>query len=85
MNNSTLFFVASTLRKLAWLILVVGVISSVIIGIPAATVWAKIGFLLGGIATSAVFFALLMAVASFLTLAIDNNEKLKEIAEKIGK
>ena len=85
MKNNTLLFVASALRKLAWMVLVVGVISSIIIGIPAATVWAKIGFVLGGMTTAAVFFALLMAVASFLTLAIDNNEKLKEIAEKINK
>ena len=85
MNNNTLFFVASGLRKLAWVVLVVGVVSSIVIGIPAATIWAKIGFVLGGMATAAVFSALLMAVASFLTLAIDNNEKLKEIAKKLDK
>jgi len=85
MKNNSLHFVASGLRKLAWVVLVIGVVSSIIIGIAAATVWAKIGLLLGGMATAAVFFALLMAVASFLTLSIDNNEKLKEIAEKINK
>ena len=85
MKNNTLLFVASGLRTLAWVVLVIGVVSSIIIGISAATVWAKIGFLLGGLATAAVFFALLMAVASFLTLAIDNNEKLKEIAKNLKK
>ena len=85
MDIKVLRLVAKSLWVLAWVVLAFGVISSVVISSGAATVVSRIGFLLGGLMTTAVFCVLMMAISNFLQLAIDNNERLKEILKKLKK
>lgn len=76
MNHKAANIIASSLWVIGWVVLGGGIIASVIIAISASTVAAKLGFLLGGLAVSAVMALMLMAVSKLLTLLISIDGKL---------
>ena len=80
MKHQTLRIVASCLKVLAWVVLTVGVLVSIIIGIAASTIITKVGFLLGGFALTAVYVLLLLAASKLIYLFIDIEQDLSEIA-----
>ena len=83
MKYQTLRIVAALLGILAWVVVVVGVITAIIIGVAAATVIAKIGLLLGGLVITAVYALMLLAASRFIYLFIDIEQDLSEIATLI--
>ena len=85
MKHQTLRVVASWFGKLAWVVAAIGVIASIIIGIAAATILAKIGFLLGGLLLTGIYVLILLAASRLLYLFIDIEESLNKIAALIRK
>jgi len=77
--------VASWFGKLAWVVAAIGVIASIIIGIAAVTILAKIGFLLGGLLLTGIYVLILLMVSRLLCLFIDIEENLNKIAALIRK
>jgi len=69
---------ASCLSVLTWVVIAVGVISSVFLGIRAATLQASITFLLGGFVLTAIYSIMLFAIAKLIYLFIDMKEDLSE-------
>jgi hypothetical protein len=80
MKYQTLRIVASCLGILAWVVIVVGVIVSIIIGMGAATAIAKIGFLIGGFVGTGLFGLLLLASSKMVYLLIDIEDDLSKLA-----
>jgi len=76
----TLRIAASCLSVLTWVVVAFGVVASIIIGIGAANIIAKVGFLLGGFALTAICALMLLAASKFIYLFIDIEEDLSEIA-----
>ncbi len=72
---------ASILGVLTWVVIVVGVISSFIIGLGSATVIAKVSFLLGGFVVTAVTGLMLLVTSKLIYLFIDIEEDLSQIAD----
>jgi len=81
MKHQTLRIVAYCLGVLAWLVVLVGVIASIIIGIASATVIAKVGFLLGGLVLTAITVLILLAASKLIYLFIEIEEDLSEIKD----
>jgi hypothetical protein len=81
MKHQTLRIVAYCLGVLAWLVILVGVIASIIIGIASATVIAKVGFLLGGLVLTAITVLILLAASKLIYLFIEIEEDLSEIKD----
>ncbi len=77
--------VASWFGKLAWVVAAIGVIASIIIGIAAATILAKIGFLLGGLLLTGIYVLILLMASRLLCLFIDIEENLSKIAALMRK
>ena len=77
--------VASWFGKLAWVVAAIGVIASIIIGIAAATILAKIGFLLGGLLLTGIYVLILLMASRLLCLFIDIEENLDKIAALMRK
>ena len=72
---------ASCLGILTWVVVVVGVIVSLIIGIGAASVVAKVSFLLGGFVLTAILGLMLLVTSKLIYLLIEIEEDLSEIAD----
>ncbi len=77
--------VASWFGKLAWVVAAIGVIAYIIIGIAAATILAKIGFLLGGLLLIGIYVLILLMTSRLLCLFIDIEENLSKIAALMRK
>jgi uncharacterized membrane protein len=93
---SFLFFAAKVLRVVAWIVLVVGVIASIIFGIStASSATALVSGIAGGIA--GFFVAVLGSIFSFLAwvfllatreilyLLMDVEENTRNTAERVAK
>jgi hypothetical protein len=83
MKYQTLRIAASCLGILAWLSAVVGIVITIIIGIGSATVIAKISFLLGGFALTAICVLMLIVASKLIYLFIDMEDDLSEIADSV--
>jgi hypothetical protein len=84
MKHQTLRIAASLLAVIAWVIGAAGVVVSVLVGIGAATVLAKIGFVLGGFIISAFSVIMMLALSKLIYLFIDIEEDLARIARSTG-
>jgi hypothetical protein len=80
MKHKTLRIAASLLSVLAWIIGAVIAAVSVMVGIGAATVIAKIGFVLGGFIISAFSVIMMLAVSKLILLFVSIEEHLAKIA-----
>jgi len=80
LKYQTLRMAASCLSVLTWVVIAVGVISSIFLGIRAATLQASITFLLGGFVLTAIYAIMLFASAKLIYLFIDMKEDLSETA-----
>ncbi len=80
MKRQTLRIIAYSLGVLAWLLVVIGIGFTVIIGMAAATVIARVAFVLGGLVMTAFIAASLLAASRLIYLLIDIEENLREIA-----
>ena len=83
MKHQTLRIIAYSLSVLAWLLIITGVIFTVLIGIAAATVIARIAFVLGGLVLTAVIAAGLLASSKLICLLIEIGDDLREIKESL--
>ncbi len=81
MKHQSLRIAASCLGILAWLSAVVGIVITIIIGIGSATVIAKVSFLLGGFALTAICVLMLLTTSKLIYLFIDMEDDLSEIAD----
>ena len=81
MKHQSLRIAASCLGILAWLSAVAGIVITIIIGIGSATVIAKISFLLGGFALTAICALVLLTASKLIYLFIDMEDDLSEIAD----
>jgi hypothetical protein len=84
MKHQTLRIAASLLAVIAWVIGAAGAVVSVLVGMGAATVVAKIGFVLGGFIISALSVIMMLAVSRLIYLFIDIEEDLAKIAKSAG-
>ncbi len=80
MKHKTLHIAASLLTVLAWIIGAVIAAVSIMVGIGAATVIAKIGFVLGGFIISAFSVIMMLAVSKLILLFVSIEEHLAKIA-----
>ena len=85
LKYQTLTIIASCLKILTWVVVVVGVVMSVRLGIIATTLTAAVTFLLGGFVLTAIGALILMAASKFIYLFIDVEEELSEIARLLKK
>ena len=81
MKHQSLRIAASCLSILAWLSAVAGIVITIIIGIGSATVIAKVSFLLGGFALTAICVLMLLTASKLIYLFIDMEDNLSEIAD----
>ena len=81
MKYQSLRIAASCLGILAWLSAVAGIVITIIIGIGSATVIAKVSFLLGGFALTAICVLMLLTTSKLIYLFIDMEDDLSEIAD----
>ena len=72
---------ASILGVLTWVVVVVGIIASFIIGIGSATVLAKVSFLLGGFVVTAIMGLMLLITSKLIYLLIEIEGDLSKIAD----
>jgi len=84
MKHQTLRIIASLLTVIAWVIGAVGVVVSILVGIGAATVLAKIGFVLGGFIISAFSVIMMLTLSKLIYLFIDIEEDLAKIVRSTG-
>jgi len=75
----TLRIIAYSLGILAWLMLVIGIGFTIIIGMAAATVIARVAFVLGGLVVTSIFAVSLLASSKLIYMFIDMGEELNEI------
>ena len=80
MKYQPLLLISSCTRILAWVVMAIGVLSSIYLGIIATTLPTSIGFLLGGLLVTAIFILMLLATAKFIHLFVDMQKDLSEIA-----
>jgi len=80
LKYQTLRVTASSLMILTWVVIVIGVISSILLGIRAATMQASITLLLGGFVLTAICALMLLAISKLIHLFLDMKEDLSEIA-----
>ena len=80
MKRQTLRIIAYSLGVLAWVLVIIGIGFTVIIGMAAATVIARVAFVLGGLVMTAFIAASLLAASRLIYLLIDIEENLREIA-----
>ena len=84
MKHKALRFAAFFLGVLAGLTAIIGLVVSILIGINAATVIARIGFVVGGFIISAFSVIMMLAVSKLIYLFIDVEEDLAKIARSAG-
>jgi hypothetical protein len=80
MKRQTLRIIAYSIGVLAWVLIIIGIGFTVIIGMAAATVIARVAFVLGGLVMTAFIAASLLAASRLIYLLIDIEENLREIA-----
>jgi len=80
MKYQSLILISSCTRILAWVVMAIGVLSSIYLGIIATTLPTAIGFLLGGLLVTAIFTLMLLATAKVMHLFVDMQKDLSEIA-----
>ncbi len=85
MKYHTLILIASCIKVLAWVVVAIGVLSSIRLGIIATTPLASISFLLGGFLVTAITTLMLLAISRFIHLFVDIQKDLSDIAELIKK
>ena len=85
LKYQTLNIIASCLKILTWVVVVVGVVMSVRLGIIATTLTAAVTFLLGGFVLTAICASILLAASKFIYLFIDLEGELSEIARLLKK
>jgi len=83
MKYQSLMLIASCTKVLAWVVVAIGVLSSVRLGIIATTLPTSISFLLGGFLVTAIFTLMLLATSKLIHLFVDIQKDLSEIAEAI--
>ena len=83
MKYQSLMLIASCTKVLAWVVVVIGVLSSVRLGIIATTLPTSISFLLGGFLVTAIFTLMLLATSKLIYLFVDIQKDLSEIAGAI--
>jgi len=83
LKYQTLSMIASCLKILTWVAVVVGVFGSIRLGIIATTLPSAVIFLLGGFFLTAVGASILMATSKIIYLFIDIEEELSEIAKLV--
>jgi hypothetical protein len=83
MKHQTLRIVAYCLGALAWLVLVVGIVATVIIGMAAATVVARMAVVLGGLILTAMSAVSLLACSRLIYLLITMGDDLGEIKQSL--
>ncbi len=79
MRHQMLRVIAYSLGTLAWVVIIAGVAVSIIVGIGAATVLTRIGFMVAGFMATAVYALLLLAASRLIYLLIDINDNLSQI------
>ena len=79
MKRQTLRIIAYCLGVLAWVLVIIGIGFTIIIGIAATTVIARVAFVLGGLVMTAFIAASLLAASRLIYLLIDIEEDLREI------
>ena len=79
MKHQTLRIIAYSLGVLAWALIVIGIAFTIIIGMAAATVIARVAFVLGGLVMTAFIAASLLACSRLIYLFVDMGEELREI------
>ena len=84
MKHQTLRIAALLLSILAWVIGAAGAVVSILVGIGAATVIARIGFVVGGFIISAFSVIMMLAVSKLIYLFIEIEEDLAKIARTAG-
>jgi len=84
MKHQTLRVTASLMTVMAWVIGAAVAMVSVLVGIGAATVVAKIGFVLGGFIISAFSVIMMLSVSKLIYLFINIEEYLARIARSAG-
>jgi len=80
LKYQTLRVTALSLMILTWVVIVIGIISSILLGIRAATMQASITLLLGGFVLTAICALMLLATSKIIHLFLDMKEDLSEIA-----
>ena len=85
MKYQSLILIASCVKVLAWVVVAIGVVSSIRLGIIATTLPASISFLLGGLVVTAICTLMLLAISRFIHLFVDIQKDLSEIAGAIKK
>ena len=83
MKYQSLILIASCVKVLAWVVVAVGVLSSIRLGIIATTLPTSISFLLGGFLVTAICTLMLLAISKFIYLFVDMQKDLSEIAGAI--
>ena len=85
MKYHSLILIASSIKILAWVVLAIGVLSSIRLGIIATTPLASISFLLGGFLVTAIATLMLLATSRFIHLFVDMQNDLSDIAKLVKK
>ena len=85
MKYQTLRLIASCLKVLTWVVVAVGIVSSIILGIRASSLIPAITFLLGGFVLTAIYALVLLAISKSIYLFIDIEQDLSEIARQANK
>ncbi len=80
MKRQTLRIIAYSLGVLAWLLVIIGIGFTIVMGMAAATVIARVAFVLGGLVMTAFIAATLLAASRLIYLLIDIEENLREIS-----
>ena len=79
MKHQTLRLIAYSLGIIACLLAIIGIGFTIIIGMAAATVVARVAFVLGGLVMTAFIAASLLACSRLIYLLIDIGDDLNEI------
>ena len=81
MKHQTPNIIASSFKILAWIVVAIGLFSSILLGVRASTFSASIYFLLGGLLTTAIITLLLLANSKIIHLFIDIEEHLNKLVK----
>ena len=81
MKYQTLNIIATSLRILAWIVVAIGIFSSILLGIRASTISASIYFLIGGFLITTILTLLLLANSKIIQLFIDIEENLSKLVK----
>jgi hypothetical protein len=85
MRHQSLRFTANLLYILTWVILVIGVAVSVLLGVFGSTLVSKAIFLLGGLVFTGVSVLMLFAISRLINLFIEIEEDLKQLTDNLKK